>query len=192
MDCHLVQSSPLPSTLRLVVLLSVFTALAGLVPSAAQTKAEAPPEKRSILRLVEASAAVARKLHAQSLVGYVAIYVNESNRAALLTDSDIGPFLKFKEHETNRAAIILMSGSNGYVFCTYFREDSPVGTVALPPPRKSKITVEQIAKSYHEFAAGMLTGRRPALQLAEGNVTSDDGAAIPSYKIIAEDPTKEE
>jgi hypothetical protein len=137
---------------RIVLILILLSVISwGASRSIAQEQGESSPDKRKALAFVETAAGIARKMHSQSLVGYVAISVDQTNWAALLKDSDLGPFLIFKEQKPGRTAVILMSNVKAFMFCTYFDGSSPFGTVVLQPPGKRKITVGQIEASIRRF-----------------------------------------
>jgi hypothetical protein len=161
--------------------------LIGFLEVAPLSFAQTNSDKKKAIVFAGTAAGIARKQHDQSLIGYVAIYVDETNWDALSKDGDLGPFLKFKEPKRDRSAVILISGINEFVFCTYFDGSSPFGTVMLPPPGKTNITLRDVEAAYRTVNHDMTEGTFEELQFKEGTITSDDGKPIPSFKITGKE-----
>lgn len=143
--------------------------------------------KDDTIRKIGTAAEIALKLHAQSLVGYVGVYIDEATWNGFSNDSDLGPFLKFKEPKNNRSAVVLISGTSQFVFCTYFDGASPFGTVALHPPGKHKIEANEVEAAYKTVTHDLTDGTVAELRFDEGTIETDDGKIVASFKIVGEE-----
>jgi hypothetical protein len=149
--------------------------------------AQNPPtpekDKKAPLVFVETAADVANNLHHGSLANYLGIYIDATNWAAGLKDSDLGPFLKAQEAKPNRSAACLFSGAKDAAVCVYFDGDKAYGATAVHAGANGKIEDKDVVAAYKTVTKEMLEKGGAKLRFDESPVNTDDGVALPGYQI---------
>jgi hypothetical protein len=162
------------------VLLCIVLAMATVL-TVAQSRPS--PEKKPPLFFLTIAANVASHVQSQSLIGYLAIYIDEQTWSAALKDGDLGPFLKPQEAKPGRSAGCLFTTRKDAAVCTYFDNDVPYGVVAVRAGSKGTIDGSDILGAYKPVSKQMLKKSKEDLHFTEGAVTTDDGTRVPSFQI---------
>jgi hypothetical protein len=160
--------------LRLVLAMATVLTLAQSRPST---------EKKPPLFFLKIAANVASHVQSQSLIGYLAIYIDEQTWSAALKDGDLGPFLKGQEAKPGRSAGCLFTTRKDAAVCTYFDKDVPYGVVAVRAGATGTIDGSDILAAYKPVSKQMLKKGKEDLNFTEGAVTTDDGTRVPSFQI---------
>src|SRR6202049_1932130 len=129
--------------------------IALVVSGLAVAQNQACPAKTDPLVLVQIAVNVASNSH-QNVDGYIAIYVEPEKWAAGLKDSDLGPFLKFKEQKPGRRAVFLFSQSKDAAIGVYFDGDTAFGMTAVKAGASGKIEASDISAGYKAVTKEML------------------------------------
>jgi hypothetical protein len=162
----------------------VFVGLA-LAMAAVLAVAQSRPstEKKAPLFFLKIAANVASHVQSQSLIGYLAIYIDEPTWNAALKDGDLGPFLKPQEAKPGRSAGCLFSTRKDAAVCTYFDGDVPYGVVAMRAGATGTIDGSDILGAYKPVSKQMVKKGKEDLNFTEGAVITDDGTRLSSFQV---------
>jgi hypothetical protein len=123
----------------------------------------------------------------QTLAGFIAIPIDESKWATLAGDSDLGPFLKFKESQPGLSAVLIIpvNSEKDSTYCVYFRGQDPFGFVDARAKEAGKNTDKDIRDSYHEITKDMVKNGKEELYFTDVSLRTDDGSPLPAVKILS-------
>lgn len=154
-------------------LVATFFAMAGFcgeLTQAGQTEDSFP--------LVKAATDIVQLYRHQTLAGFVAIPIEETKWAALARDSDLGPFLKFKESQPGLSVVLIVpvNSTKDSTYCVYFRGAEPFGFVAVKATETGKSTDKNIRESYKEITKDMVKTGKEELYFTDTSLRTDDGS----------------
>jgi hypothetical protein len=141
------------------------------------------PEKKVPLVFVKIAADVARNVQPQSLIGYLAIYIDSKAWDSGLKDSDLGPFLKVKEAKPDRSAVCFFSDTKDAATCVYFDGDTAFGVTAVKAGASGKIEAADVANAYKPVSKDMLKKGEQELRFEPGDANTDDGYPLPAFQV---------
>jgi hypothetical protein len=151
------------------------------LPMLAQNRPDA--EKKPPLFFLKIAANVASHVQSQSLIGFLAIYIDDQTWKAALQDGDLGPFLKGQEAKPGRSAGCLFTTRKDAAICTYFDGDVPYGVVAVRAGAAGTIDGSDILGGYKPVSKQMLKKGKEDLNFTEGAVTTDDHTPLSAFQI---------
>jgi hypothetical protein len=164
----------------LIPLIAAAFLLSGL--AVAQNKPDAG--KGDPLSLVKIAANVARNTQHQDLNGLLAIYIDSESWAAGLKDGDLGPFLKIKEVQPGRSAVLFFSSEKDTAISVFFDGSSPFGMTAVNA-KNGKIEAADISSAYKPVSKEMLKDAGQELQFNKVDIATDDGQALTAFQIAS-------
>ena len=141
------------------------------------------PEKKVPLAFVKIAADVARNVQPQSLIGYLAIYIDSKAWDSGLKDSDLGPFLKVKEAKPDRSAVCFFSDTKDAATCVYFDGDAAFGVTAVKAGASGKIEAGDVRNAYKPVSKDMLKKGEQELLFEPGDANTDDGYPLPAFQV---------
>jgi hypothetical protein len=170
--------------LSLLAVLLTVTLAAAQNPPAAKPGAEKPPaEKKDPLFFVKIATDVAGNVQQTPLNGFLGLYIDSQNWASGLKDSDLGPFLKAQEAKPGRSAACLFSNSKDVAVCVYFDGDTPFGVAAVKAGASGTIAASDVSAAYKAISKEMLKKGEQEMRFEQGDISMDDGQALPAFQI---------
>jgi hypothetical protein len=161
---------------------ALFLAWVLLVSAIATAQNKPDAEKKDPLPLVKIAVNIAGNLKDHNLNGFLAVYIDSESWASGLKDSDLGPFLKLKETKPNRSAVLIFSPEKDTGICVFFDGDSAFGATGARA-KDGKMEADAISAAYKPVTKEMLKDAGQDFQFTRGDVTTDDGQAVPAYQI---------
>jgi hypothetical protein len=157
-------------------------ATAALAQNQPQQKKEEP------LSFVKIAADVASNVQHDTVNGSLGIYISSQNWDAGLKDGDLGPFLKVKEAKADRSAVCFFTNQKDAAVCVYFDGNTPFGMTAIKAGSSGKIEAGDVAPTYRAVTKEMLKKGAEELGFSDGEISTDDGQALPAFLVAV--PTK--
>jgi hypothetical protein len=151
-----------------------------VVSGFAVAQSQASPAKSDPLALVQIAINVASNSQ-QNVDGYVAIYVEPERWEAGLKDSDLGPFLKFKEQKPGRSAVFIFSKSKDSAVGVYFDGGAAFGMTAVKASASGKIEASDISAGYKAVTKEMLKPTSQEFHFEQAEINMDDGTPLIAY-----------
>ena len=162
-----------------LVLITLFVA------GVAVAQKPATPEKTDPLVLAQIATTIASNTQHQSFDGDLAIYVPPEKWAAGLKDSDLGPFLKFKEQKPGRSAVLIFPPSKGSAICVYFDGAAAFGITAAKADASGKIAASDISSGYKTVTGEMTKETGQEFHFKSGDINTDESEPLTAYQITS-------
>jgi hypothetical protein len=112
------------------------------------------------------------------------IYVSDKDWAEGAKDSDLGPFLKFKEAKPGRSAAFLFNEAKDQAVCVYFDGKSAFGVAAVKTTGGAAIKQDDIAAAFKPISDAMLKKNDQQLHFNPTDVNTDDGVQLPAFVVL--------
>ena len=144
-------------------------------------------EPKDSFPLVKVATDIVQLHRPQTLAGFVAIPIDESNWALLTRDSDLRPFLKLKESRADLSLVMVVPANpkKDSTYCVYFRGQDPLGFVEAKTSETGKITDEDVRNAYKEIAKKIVKTGTEELYFTDVILHTDDGSPLPAIKILS-------
>lgn len=137
---------------------------------------------------VRVAADVALNIQADSLNGFLGVYISPKNWDSASKDSDLSPFMKLKQAgpKAGRSAACLFSSGKDAAVCVYFDGDVAFGVATAKAAPGKPIAPADIDASYKPVTREMLKTSDKKLHFTEGTANTDDGAEIPAFALASQ------
>lgn len=158
--------------------------LAGLAAAQSKTgadKKDAVP--KDPLPLVKLASNVASNIQDRNLNSFLGLYIDSQSWASGLKDSDLGPFLKLKEPQADRSAVLFFSPEKDTAVIVFFDGGSVTG-VASAKAKSGKIEAGDMS-AVKPVTKEMLKDSRQDLQFNKIDLTTDDGDALTGFQVTS-------